>query len=463
MTGDKTELLQQDNDALKLRVAEMTAHQKDIAANSKSIEYALLNATSDLAVIISNKGIILQLSEATCARVDKQPLDLIGTCIYDYFESDEMQFRKAYISMVVQSRQLIHFEDQYDDMTLLVCIYPVVNRKDEVEKLAIYISDTTELKKNEMLLYRYSQIMATINDPIAYIDKNFIYQTVNEATLSIYKKTRDEMIDHRVEEILGKKVFEEKLKPHIIDCLKGEKIYDQDWFDFPDGQRRFMYMSYYPLFAKDKIVSGVVINAIDVTKMKKMEDELKLLSQTDQLTQVYNRVKFHDSLTKEINRVRRYKTDLALIMFDIDHFKNVNDTYGHDVGDYVLKKLATMVKDYVRETDILARWGGEEFMILLPHTNLNNASKLAERIRAKIEGTLFETVNTITSSFGVTQFVMSDDEETFTKRLDRALYKAKEKGRNRVIVARAVDTSKDERANRIHDQNPTGMLLDNKQ
>ncbi len=412
---------------------------QEALTNGRSTEYALLNATSDLAAIIDPDGTILEVSDAAAARLGKTKEQLIDTRIFDLLPPETADFRKAYVTMVSQSHQTMRFEDQLGDMNLLVCLYPIVNSRGEATQLAVYVGDTTELKKNEMLLYRYSQILATINDPIAYVDKSFRYRTVNDATLKIYQKKKGEMVGHSIAEIVGQEIFEEKVKPHILECLEGEKVYHQDWFDFPDGLRRFMYISYYPLFAKDKIVSGVVINSIDVTKMKEMEDKLKLLSQTDQLTQIFNRVKFHDSLTHEVARIRRYEADLSLIMFDIDHFKKVNDTYGHDVGDEVLVIITEIVKECIRETDVFARWGGEEFMLLLPHTGLKNATLLAERIRAKIEQREIKTVGTVTSSFGVTQFVAMDNEETFTKRVDRALYKAKSKGRNRVVTAQAMD------------------------
>lgn len=399
---------------------------------------ALLNATSDLALITDTDGIILEVSDSTAARIRKTRNQLVGTCIYDYFKPEMVDFRKAYVQLVTQGRQMIRFEDHYEDLTFLVGIYPIIDDSDEVKKLAVFVADVTELKRNEMLLHRFSQILATINDPIAYIDKNFHYQTVNEAMLHIYrKKKKNEMVGRPIEEIVGKEVFQKQFRPYILQCLGGGIVYNQDWFDFPDGLRRYMYMSFYPLFAKDNVVSGAVVNAIDITKMKEMEDQLKLLSQTDQLTQIFNRVKFHDSLTREIHRAKRYDTELALIMFDIDHFKKVNDTYGHDVGDNVLVNLTELVKTCIRETDIFARWGGEEFMLLLPHTTLLNASKLAERIRAAIEKYNFPTVGTVTSSFGVTQYVNTDTAETFTKHVDRALYKAKQNGRNRVIAAQA--------------------------
>ena len=409
----------------------------DMSYRCKATIHALLNATSDLPVIIDTKGVILTAGEGVTTRTGKKLEQLIGTCVYDYFKPEHVNFKKAYVQLVVQSHQMIRFEDHFEDLTFLVCIYPILDENNEVEKLAVFINDNTELNKNEILLHRYSQILAAINDPIAYIDVNYLYRTVNDATLKIYQKTMEEMIGHPMEEIVGREVFLEKFKPYIGECLTGQRVYHQDWFDFPDGQRRFMYMSLNPLFAKNNVVAGVVIDSIDITKIKEMEDQLKLLSQTDQLTQVFNRVKFNDSLNREMIRSKRYQTELSLIMIDIDHFKEINDTYGHDMGDDVLKSLAGLLKESTRETDICARWGGEEFMLLLPHTNLENASKLAERIRARIEKKVFKTGHTVTGSFGVTQFVDSDNDETFTKRVDRALYMAKEKGRNRVISAQA--------------------------
>jgi len=121
-------------------------------------------------------------------------------------------------------------------------------------------------------------------------------------------------------------------------------------------------------------------------------------------------------------------------MFDIDHFKAINDTYGHSVGDYVLQTLAQIAKENLREIDYLVRWGGEEFIIIAPETDLGRAKALAERIRTAIENYRFDQAGKITISFGVTWFKESDTEDTFIRRADDAMYKAKEKGRNRVEV-----------------------------
>lgn len=167
---------------------------------------------------------------------------------------------------------------------------------------------------------------------------------------------------------------------------------------------------------------------------KKAEEELQQLAITDPLTHLYNRRKFHELLNMEIQRERRYKTGLALILCDLDHFKSINDHFGHDVGDAVIKIFAQTSKENIRETDILARWGGEEFIFLVPATDLDNTLAIAEKLRSAAEKIALPPVERITASFGVTRFDDSDQVESFIKRADDALYLAKKNGRNRVEV-----------------------------
>lgn len=400
---------------------------------SKSTSHAFMNATSDLAVLLNIKGFILEVNEAAIRRVGKSVTDLVGKNVFDFFPPEFKEFRKVYMNIVLQTKEPLRFQEEYRDMIFQVCIYPVLNNDDEVERLAVFVSDYTEYRRNEELLNRYSQILSTVHDPMCYIDSNYVFRTVNDAYLNIYKKSKKEIVGHPVEELLGKKFFENKIKDNIDRCLKGQKVQQQEWFDFPDGQRRFMYMSYYPLFTKDeKTVTGVVLNSVDITKIKEMEEKLKLLSVTDPLTQIYNRGKFNETLAEEIKRVKRYNTPLSIIMFDIDNFKDVNDTHGHDVGDDILVNLVNLVKGFIRETDIFSRWGGEEFMILLPITNLENAAILAERIRLEVMKNKFDVIGSLTCSFGVSEFLPDDNMETFTKQVDNALYESKRKGKNRV-------------------------------
>lgn len=169
----------------------------------------------------------------------------------------------------------------------------------------------------------------------------------------------------------------------------------------------------------------------EIQERKKVEQELEILATIDPLTLIFNRRKFDDILTYEMERDRRYRFGLSLIFCDIDHFKQVNDNFGHDTGDNILVLFAT-VKESIRESDIIARWGGEEFVILIPNTTAEIAGKVAEKIRQKIETTTFPTAGKITASFGVTHFLGDDNRDTIVKRADQALYKAKENGRNTV-------------------------------
>lgn len=180
---------------------------------------------------------------------------------------------------------------------------------------------------------------------------------------------------------------------------------------------------------------------------KKIEEQTRLIEQLksqvriDPLTGLYNRRAMEPDLKKEMVRARRYKLPLSLVMCDIDHFKQVNDTYGHKIGDRVLQKLAECLKGAMRTSDNIYRYGGEEFLLMLPHTNAEQAAIFAERLRELVAGYKFVSKRhnlnlQITLSFGVTDMKSRDSISSFIARSDKALYRAKLKGRNRVEVIR---------------------------
>jgi diguanylate cyclase (GGDEF)-like protein len=165
-------------------------------------------------------------------------------------------------------------------------------------------------------------------------------------------------------------------------------------------------------------------------------EEIYRLMTVDGLTAVFNKRYFIESLERELSRSRRYRRELSLIMFDIDHFKHINDTYGHLAGDAVLKQLCKVVSDRIRREDLLCRYGGEEFAILLPEIDHFNARLMADKIRRLIEATQFHferTLINVTISLGVASSNSDEiDIEAFIKLADEQLYLAKNGGRNRV-------------------------------
>ena len=163
--------------------------------------------------------------------------------------------------------------------------------------------------------------------------------------------------------------------------------------------------------------------------------KLQYTSEVDRLTGLYNRVKIEETFEYEKNQANRYKTDLAIVMMDIDFFKDLNDNYGHNEGDKFLVSMAQELMNTFRTTDVVGRWGGEEFLILLPKTVLDDAYTLVERLRKQIEQKDFFKIGKKTASFGVTIFHENDSLNEAVNRADEALYYAKEHGRNQVKIS----------------------------
>lgn len=164
--------------------------------------------------------------------------------------------------------------------------------------------------------------------------------------------------------------------------------------------------------------------------LKEANKELKHLATIDTLTKLYNRRHINSIITYEIDQQLRRETPFSLIMFDIDNFKAINDKNGHLVGDEVLCELSNLCSQMIRQNDILARWGGEEFLIACINTNKNDALYLAEKIRAKFEAYSTSSLMYVTASFGITQLNSDEKFDTLMTRLDHALYQSKHAGRN---------------------------------
>lgn len=168
-------------------------------------------------------------------------------------------------------------------------------------------------------------------------------------------------------------------------------------------------------------------------QIKKINEKLKQLSTMDVLTNIYNRRKLDETLDYEYNRAKRYNVKFSVVLLDVDAFKIINDTYGHNIGDKVLIEIGKILKDNIRKSDTVGRWGGEEFLIICPETDLKVAEKVAEKLRKIIENSKFPVDNIITSSIGVATYGNEDKIYDLINKVDIALYEAKKKGKNRVI------------------------------
>jgi diguanylate cyclase (GGDEF)-like protein len=226
-----------------------------------------------------------------------------------------------------------------------------------------------------------------------------------------------------------------------------------------DGSSKIILNSALPLHDADNRITGAIIVNQDITSRKREEQELlhaksalevanrelhralereQVMARTDDLTGVNNRRHFLDLATREFAVAQRYQHPLSVLLIDVDHFKQVNDTFGHQVGDAILKRVAQIAREYLRDADVLARYGGEEFIVSLPNTDAHGAFIAAEHIRRAIAERGMQTGNEpvrVTISAGVAEISGKEDTlDRLIQRADQALYTAKTAGRNRTVV-----------------------------
>jgi len=296
-----------------------------------------------------------------------------------------------------------------------------------VESVLVTLSDITEYRKSKLKLEEY----------IAIIDANVIISSTDlEGTITEVSEAFCTISGYTKEELLGKNHnivrhadMPDSLYATLWEVLKhGETWRGEMKNRHKSGADYWVEATISPRYDDVGNVIGYMAIREDITDKKRIEE----LSITDRLTKLYNRLKLDELLSLHVSMAVRHETPFSTIMLDIDKFKSVNDTYGHQVGDTLLQEIAEVLKFNLRREDFVGRWGGEEFLILLPSTTLDGAVLLAEKLRMAIEGYAFTTVGNRTSSFGVASFKYGDDTKTIVGRADEALYRAKANGRNRV-------------------------------
>jgi diguanylate cyclase (GGDEF)-like protein len=194
------------------------------------------------------------------------------------------------------------------------------------------------------------------------------------------------------------------------------------------------------LYLSSSVAIATVIIFVRYTEsLVRAKSEMEHLAHTDFVTELGNRRKMERLLQQEVRRAERYGDDLSLLLLDLDNFKRVNDRYGHPVGDEVLREVSALLLAESRSTDHIGRWGGEEFIMILPSTARDAARTLAERIVARVSGHEFERVGKVTVSVGGACLALGEQRERLIERADGALYRAKEAGRNRVVVSETAE------------------------
>lgn len=262
-------------------------------------------------------------------------------------------------------------------------------------------------------------------------DPHDVITNVSDAFCRISQYSKDELIGN-THSIVRHPDIPDSYYAKIWESLKNGQSWQGEIRNrAKDGSTYWEDVNIEPQYEKNGAITGYMTIRQDITDKKRIEE----LSVTDVLTQLFNRLKLDKTLISEIERSNRYQHPLSIILFDIDHFKNVNDTYGHQAGDQVSKEIAVILQSILRTTDIAGRWGGEEFLVICADTDLQGATELSERICAAIANHAFDRVGQVTSSFCVATHSQNGSEADILAHADTALYRAKEGGRNRVAVA----------------------------
>lgn len=319
------------------------------------------------------------------------------------------------------------------------------------DRILLTLEDITGLRKAEKALEltvtKLQNITSVLGEGVYVLDADGRVTFMNPESERLLGWTQEELLGKNIHEIIH---FQKADGTHIpaSECpvlmsIRSNACYrvPEDVFTRKDGTVIPVSFVSTPIVDAGR-VTGSVAAFHDITGRKQAQEALRKANElleyratTDILTKVYNRLKFNEVLAGEIQRAERHRTSLSVIMFDIDHFKRINDTYGHHAGDSVLVETAELITSHMRKYDSFARWGGEEFIILAPETGLDQAVQLAERLRTSMEGFNFSVAGRVTCSFGVAEMVTGDGLDSLTRRVDEAMYKAKNSGRNKVVAA----------------------------
>lgn len=357
--------------------------------------------------------------------------------------------------------------------------YPVRNAAGQVIGLSGVVEEITDLRHAEeqwraseaLARQRMAEIQAyydTAPIGLCVLDRDLQFLRINERLAAINGLSVAAHLGRRVREALPS--LADTVEPLFQRILAtGEPLLNLEIAGetaAQPGVTRVWRENFYPLQDDAGQISGINITVEEITALKQAEQqlreseqryrelsaalelkvqertlelrnanaELNRLATTDGLTGVWNRRYLEQVVAGELARARRYDEPLALVIFDIDHFKSINDRHGHLVGDQVLIELAERVRHQLRASDVLARWGGEEFVVLMPHCTAQAAASLAEKLRLALTAQPFPTAGTITTSFGVAEYQPSETPDDWFTRADNALYAAKEGGRNRVVI-----------------------------
>jgi diguanylate cyclase (GGDEF)-like protein/PAS domain S-box-containing protein len=434
----RTNLLEISNRQLREEIEQRKLAEQNLQKSVETIE-ALFRATSDIVFLVDSRGAVLAINKPISGMnspeiSSKEILRVSGKTVSDLFPINTARKLREDISEVVATGKAIRHEERLGSKIFDCYLYPVQSKTTAVESVAVFCRDITGSKQAQEKLRLSAKIIESSNEGILVTDVEGNIVDVNEAFCSLTGYSR--------EEVIGKNPRMMKSDRH------GRDFYKEMW-------RSLKETGHWAGEVWDRRKNGAVfpkllsISAVrndtnqvayyvgiftDITNIKLTEQRLRHLAHFDPLTELPNRLLFHDRLHQALIEVERHKWMVALILLDLDRFKNINDTFGHQAGDALLDAVAKRLVTCVRKSDTVARLGGDEFTVILPEMP---DPKAVARIARKITDVFTRPFHLggrevfVTASMGITMYPNDGSQvERLLQNADMALYRAKEQGRN---------------------------------
>ena len=425
----------------------------DIAANLISLEYLLHDYFEDIEIILSNNGedaLKISFSQhIDLVILDVQMPEMDGFEVAKFLKSSP-KTKNIPIIFITAAFKEEEFQEKGFSIGAVDYLTKPINNTQLINKLRLYMEIFKKNYKLQSLLKENNQ-QQQILKTVLNTEKNLILVT-NFQKISFANRSFLEFFDINIidEFSLKYKCFLDNLldeKNAIHNEFKDLNYIEKGRLFFKTVQEsneenKVIYLkdkyknknSFFISISKIKDEDELyLLSLTNITNMRKNQLEITKKAFNDELTGVFNRSKFNEVLSQKIEEASKTNEIFSCLILDIDNFKNFNDTYGHLIGDEVLILIAQTISQHIRNNDFFARWGGEEFVLLLSDTSLQTAIKITEKLRNLVENISHEKARHISASFGVTQYMENDDSKSIFERCDKALYMAKESGRNCVV------------------------------
>jgi len=414
--------------------------------NTSNISEQVLNNIDSYIYTKDLAGKYTYANQAVLQLFDKELSEVVGQSDEVFFDLNlSVQLQENDQKVMEQGIRVESEESNYIKVLNEIRTYrsvkkPLFDEQGNITGMCGISTDITAEKVLQTQVSEQKHLLDTIlNNINAHVymkdcDRTFLY--VNSQVAELFGDKAENIIGKKDTEVLPKEIADHFYQSDSVVFNTQERQVIEETATDDEGNIHHYISTKIPFMSPDKR-SALIGFSTDVTELFQLKEEFKTLATVDPLTELFNRRYFTDQADKEFIRAQRYKKSMALISIDIDHFKRINDNYGHPAGDKVLIAVSKQLQDSLRQSDVLARIGGEEFSILLPETSTEDALVFAERIREaqsqlRISGDWQGEIQ-LSVSIGVSSYQVSDAEfDALFSRADKALYQAKNSGRNQV-------------------------------